>query len=78
MREDDKCFHALLVPWALIKYVLHQAHDALGDNRTVKNIQCLKQLYYWKGLQKDIDAHVKQCLQCRQQNLHPNIMYNYM
>ena len=30
MREDDKTFHALVVPTLLAKYVLHEAHDALG------------------------------------------------
>ena len=30
VREDDKTFHALVVPTLLAKYVLHEAHDALG------------------------------------------------
>ena len=28
-------------------------------------------LYYWIGLGKDVDNHVKQCIKCRQQNLYP-------
>ena len=27
-------------------------------------------LYYWKGLHKDIDTQVKQCIKCIQQNLY--------
>ena len=30
VREDDKTFHALVVPTLLAKYVLHEAHVALG------------------------------------------------
>ena len=33
--------------------------------------------YYWKDLWKDVDAHVKQCLMYRQQNLCQNIMQKY-
>ena len=36
MKEDHKCFQALLVPQALIKYILHQAHDAVGHNGTAR------------------------------------------
>ena len=32
VREDYKLFHAVMVPLALSKYILHQAHDALGHN----------------------------------------------
>ena len=30
VRQDDKTFHALVVPTLLVKYVLHEAHDAMG------------------------------------------------
>ena len=30
VRQDDKTFHALVVPTLFAKYVLHEAHDALG------------------------------------------------
>ena len=77
MREDDKSFHALVVSWALMKYILHEAYDALGHNSTAITYWCLQWLYNWKCLQKDFDAHMKQCLKYRQQNLHPNIMHKY-
>ena len=32
VREDDKLFHALVVPVTFSKYVLHQMLDALGHN----------------------------------------------
>ena len=53
------------------KYILHQVHDALGHSGTARTYQCLKQLYYWKGLSREVNIHVKQCIKCRQQNLHP-------
>ena len=70
MREDDKSFHALVVLQTLTKYVLHQAYDALGHS-TARTYLCLKQLYFLKGLRKDINTLVKQCMKCRQQNLCP-------
>ena len=27
-------------------------------------------MHYWKGLWRHVDSHVKQCLKCRQQNMH--------
>ena len=71
VREDDKLFHALIVPIVFSKYVLYQAHDALGHNGTAWTYQCLKWLYYWKGLCKDVDTHMKQYIKCRQQNQCP-------
>ena len=56
-----------MLPQAFITCILHHAHDSLDTARTY---QCLKWLYYWKGLQKDVDTQVKQCLKYRQQNLH--------
>ena len=41
MREDNKTFHALVVSQALIKCILHQAHDGLdhnGNARTYKHV----------------------------------------
>ena len=70
VREDDKLFHALVVTITFNKYILHQACDALGHNGTARSYHCLKWSYYWKGLCKDVNIHVKQCIKCRQQNLH--------
>ena len=53
------------------KYVLHQVHDTLGHNGIARNCWSLKWLYCWKGLHYDIDIHVKQWTNCRQQNQHP-------
>ena len=39
-------FHALVVPITTSRYVLFQAHDALGHNGTSTASQCVKQLYY--------------------------------
>ena len=62
MKEDNKSFHALLVPWALIKYILHQMHDTLGHIGTFRTYWYVKHLYYCKGFTKDVDNHVIQCL----------------
>ena len=34
VRKDDKFSDVLVAPQALIKYVLHHAHDVLGHNVT--------------------------------------------
>ena len=56
MREEDKSFHALVVSQTLTKYVLHQVHNALGDNGTARAYQCLKQVYYVKSWRKDAET----------------------
>ena len=50
---------------------MHQVHHALGHNGTTGAKQCLKWLYYWKGLCRDVDIHVKQYIKCQYQILHP-------
>ena len=43
VREDDKLFHALVVPLVLTtKYILHQVHNALGHSGTARPYWCLK------------------------------------
>ena len=42
MREDDQLFHMLVLPVVLSKYILLQAHDAVGHNGTARTYQCLK------------------------------------
>ena len=59
--------HVVVVPNILSKYILQQAHDALGHNCIAR---CFKQLYYWKWLHKDVDTHIKQGMKCRKQNMH--------
>ena len=66
MREDDKIFHPLTVPWALNKYILHQVHDMLEHNGYNRTYLYLKQMYYWKEVWKNVNTHVKYC---RQNNL---------
>ena len=39
VRENDKLFHALVVPITFSKYVLYQVHDTLGHSGT--GIACL-------------------------------------
>ena len=36
VREDNKYFHVLVVPQALTRYVLHQAHNEFGHNGTTR------------------------------------------
>ena len=76
-REDDKLFNTLLVPITLSKYILAQGHDALGHTVTARTYPYLNSIYYWKKLNKDVDAHVKQCIKCRNLNLHLTITHNY-
>ena len=70
VREDDKMFHMLVVPENLSKSILHKAHNAIGHNGTARTYWYLKWIYCWKRLWKDVNAHEKQCIKCRQQNLY--------
>ena len=36
VKGDDKLFDVLVAPITLCKYILHQAHNALGHNGTVR------------------------------------------
>ena len=69
--DNNETFEVTVLPRVLIGYVLHQAHDAMGHNGTLRSYQYVKRLFYWKGLCTDVDKHVKHCLQCRKQNLRP-------
>ena len=64
----EKVFEALVVPTSLTQYVLHLAHDALGQNGTMQIYHDMKILYYWQGLCSGMDQHVKRCLKCRQKS----------
>ena len=50
---------------------MYQVHKTSGHNDPVRTNQCLTLLYYWEELCKDVNAHVKQCIKCRQQNPYP-------
>ena len=52
--------HALLVPIIFCKYLLQQVHDELGHTGTARIYQYLKPFYFSKGMNKDVDNHVKQ------------------
>ena len=55
-------FSCAVLQQAIIKYILHQVHDALGHNGTANTYHCLKWLHYQKGLYKDVDTYVNQGL----------------
>ena len=42
VREDDKIFHALVVPIAFSKHILHDVHNTLGHICAAKTDSCLK------------------------------------
>lgn len=69
--ENDETFEVTVVPKVLTGYILHQAHDTLGHNGTLRLYHFVKRMYYWKGLRTMVDKHVKHCLKCRQLNLRP-------
>ena len=70
VKENDKLCHTLEEPILFSECELHEAHDALDHNVIARTYQCLKWQYYWKRLQKDVNLHGKQCIKCRQLNLH--------
>ena len=60
-------FKPVVLPNSLISTALLLAHDHTGHNGFRKTYRVLKQLYYWKGMKKDILIHCKHCQVCAKQ-----------
>ena len=67
----DKEYHfkPVVLPNSLISTVLLLAHDHTGHNGFRRTYAALKQLYYWKGMKKDILMHCKHCQVCAKQKV---------
>ena len=62
VKEDDKLFHALVVPVIFYKYILHQVDDALDHNDTARSYQCLKQLHLLERFMQRCQCSCKKLL----------------
>ena len=70
-REDGLIIHKptgrIWVPASARQLVLTECHDAptAGHFGVDKTVAAVKQVYYWRGLQKDVEAYVKSCDKCQ-------------
>ena len=62
-------FEPVELPNSLISTALLLAHDHTGHNGFRRTYAALKQLYYWKGMKKDILMHCKHCQVCAKQKV---------
>ena len=53
----------------MINTALLLAHDHTGHNGFRRMYAALKQLYYWKGIKKDVLMHCKHCQVCDKQKV---------
>ena len=59
----------VVLPTSLISTALLLAHDHMGHNGFRRTCAALKQLYYWKGMKKDVLMHCKHCQVCAKQKV---------
>ena len=65
--DAGKKFLALVIP-KLWKYiVLVEAHDKLGHQGNSHTYCLIKHQYYWKGMIKDIQKYIANCVLSRQE-----------
>ena len=69
VRSDNHKFEAIMVPDKIMKYILHEAHERLGNPGSVKLYLFLRKMYYWPQLKRDCTRHVRTCVECQQNNL---------
>ena len=66
--EDGRTFKCILVPQVLQDFMIILAHDYSGHNSSRRTYNCLKRMYYWPGIRKQIFRHCKKCKECVLQN----------
>ena len=62
--DSHQRFLALLIPKAWNHMLLVEAHDKLGHQGSTWTYCLIKQQYYWKGMNKDIQKFIAQCVLC--------------
>ena len=60
-----KKFLALIIPKSLKYTVLMEAHDKLGHQGNSHTYCLIKCQYYWKGMNKDIQKYIANCVLCQ-------------
>ena len=67
--DNSQNFEPVVLPNCLISTALLLAHDHTGHNSFRRTYAALKQLYYWKGMKKDILMHCMHCQTCAKQKV---------
>ena len=65
--DAGKKFLALVIPKSCKYTVLVEAHDKLGHQGTSRTYCLIKCQYYWKGMNKDIQKYIANCVLCRRE-----------
>ena len=63
--DGGKKFLALVIPKSWKYTVLVEAHDKLGHQGNSHTYCLIKHQYYWKGMTKDIQKYIANCVLCR-------------
>ena len=58
VRSDNHRFEAIMVPDKITKYILHEAHERLGQPGSVKLYLFLRKIYYRPQLKRDCTKHI--------------------
>ena len=64
--DAGKKFLALVIPKSWKYTILVEAHDKLGHQGNSHTYCLIKHQYYWKGMNKDIQKYIDDCVLCRQ------------
>ena len=65
--DAGKKFLTLVIPKSWMYTVLVEAHDKLGHQGNSHTYCLIKCQYYWKGMNKDIQKYIANCVLCRQE-----------
>ena len=60
--DSGQKFLALVIPKSWKYTVLVEAHDKLGHQGNTHTYCLIKQQYYWKGMNKDIERYIANCI----------------
>ena len=67
--DNSQDFKPVVLPNSLISTALLLTDDHTGHNGFRRIYAALKQLYYWKGMKKDVLMHYKHCQVCAKQKV---------
>ena len=64
MTDSGQKFLALVIPKSWKYTVLVEAHNKLGHQGNTHTYCLIKRQYYWKGMNKDIQKYIANCMLC--------------
>ena len=65
--DSGQKFLALVIPKSWKYTVLVEAHDKVGHQGNTHTYCLIKQQYYWKGMNKDIQKYIANCTLCHRE-----------